>query len=525
MRSKQTLSSVLLSALVVFQIESSTQSFASGACSQPSYRAATFQPIGSVGNSVTAGDFNLDGKPDVAVASAGASNVTVFLGNGLGGFSAQPPITVAPAVPSFIASADLSRDGKPDLITANFATDNFSFFHGNGDGTFNAPMTYATGDQPTAIAWADIDQNGTLDLIIVRLNRTNLSMHLGDGSGIYTDASNISIAPETGLRHIAVADFNRDGDPDLLISGMNSTQASVIVLNGNGSLGFDAPFPHSTTATGEVDGMVIGDFNADGRPDVVTANRTAQSASIFLGSPFSGNLSAATTTPIANGVLSVRAADTNNDGKLDLVFGKDTVNATYVLKGNGAGTFTASPDLTGPRGSQVVIEDFNLDGKKDLVAIDANVQTRLAIRLSSCGGLTTNPVPDFTGDGATDLAFFRPSTGFWYVLRSEDFTFFGFPFGTNGDKPGAGDYDGDGVTDAAVFRPSSSTWYIQPSSGGSIITQFGISTDTPIPSDYDGDGKTDISIYRPAPAEWWISRSTGGVFATQFGAPGDIPIQ
>jgi hypothetical protein len=177
------------------------------------------------------GDFNLDGKPGRRSSERGReqrdglSSVTDS-----GGFSAQTPITVAPAVPSFIASTDLSRDGKPDLITANFATDNFSFFHGNGDGTFNAPMTYATGDQPTAIAWADIDQNGTLDLIIVRLNRTNLSMHLGDGSGIYTDASNISIAPETGLRHIAVADFNRDGDPDLLISGMNGTQASVIVL-------------------------------------------------------------------------------------------------------------------------------------------------------------------------------------------------------------------------------------------------------------------------------------------------------
>ena len=71
------------------------------------------------------------------------------------------------------------------------------------------------------------------------------------------------------------------------------------------------------------------------------------------------------------------------------------------------------------------------------------------------GTSTDKIVPgDYTGDGKMDIGVWRPSTGFWYILRSEDFLLYGFPFGLDGDIPVPGDYDGDGKTDAAVFRPS-----------------------------------------------------------------------
>ncbi|MBK6751266.1 MAG: VCBS repeat-containing protein [Acidobacteria bacterium] len=65
------------------------------------------------------------------------------------------------------------------------------------------------------------------------------------------------------------------------------------------------------------------------------------------------------------------------------------------------------------------------------------------------------------GDGKTDVAFWRPATGEWFVLRSEDFSFYAFPFGASGDVPVPGDYDGDGKADASVFRESSLTWFIK----------------------------------------------------------------
>ncbi len=142
------------------------------------------------------------------------------------------------------------------------------------------------------------------------------------------------------------------------------------------------------------------------------------------------------------------------------------------------------------------------------------------------GANTDSLVPaDFTGDGKTDVAFWRPSTGQWFVLRSEDFSFFAFPFGATGDVPVPADFDGDGKADAAVFRESSLTWFISKSTGGTDIIGFGAAGDKPVIADYDGDGKADIAIYRPNGAngaEWWVRRSsTGVVFALQFGQPTD----
>ena len=92
---------------------------------------------------------------------------------------------------------------------------------------------------------------------------------------------------------------------------------------------------------------------------------------------------------------------------------------------------------------------------------------------------------DFTGDGTDDMVQFRPSTGFWFVLRSDDASFFAFPFGANGDIPAPGDYDGDGTADPTVFRPSNSTWFSQQSTNGAVFTQFGINGDEPVPASYN----------------------------------------
>jgi len=122
-----------------------------------------------------------------------------------------------------------------------------------------------------------------------------------------------------------------------------------------------------------------------------------------------------------------------------------------------------------------------------------------------------------------DLAVWRPSSGYWYVLGGPNSQQTFTQWGNSDDKPVPGDYDGDGKTDFAVWRKTTATWYFNYSSGSTGGFALGSVGGEPVSADFDGDGKSDPAVFHAPNGIWSIARSSAGVIYPQFGQTGDIP--
>lgn len=214
-------------------------------------------------------------------------------------------------------------------------------------------------------------------------------------------------------------------------------------------------------------------------------------------------------------------------GKLDFYFAGNAANSD----GSPGGDHIYISNASTRSGSN--ISDFFGDGHSDIAVYRPSTGVWYALnnigtqfQVVTFGTATDKIVPaDYDGDGITDFAVWRPSTGFWYVhLSSGDFLT--APLGHEGDVPVPGDYDGDGRANLAVWRPSTGVWYIYRASDNTYdIRQFGVGTDLPVQGDYDGDGKTDIAVYRPSEGVWYIWRSSDlGFTIFPFGSASDRPV-
>ncbi len=332
--------------------------------------------VGNYPNTVVEGDFNGDGKPDLAVANQNSNTVTILLGNGDGTFTQAPgsPITVGSA-PDGIAVGDFNGDGKLDLAVANEGSNTVTILLGNGDGTFTqAPSSpIAVGTGPQAIAAGDFNADGKLDLAVADgangLN-SHVTILLGNGDGTFTQAPGSPIAVGTGPDALAVGDFNGDGKLDLAVANAVSSNVTILLGNGDGTF-TQAPGSPISVDLGP-DGIVAGDFNGDGKLDLAVAASGISHVDILLGNG-DGTFTPAPGSPVTVGLApaAITAADFNGDGKLDLATASRDNDAVTLLLGNGDGTFstlagTAIGATTGGAPSSLIAGDFNGLGRLGL---------------------------------------------------------------------------------------------------------------------------------------------------------------
>jgi hypothetical protein len=181
------------------------------------------------------GDFNGDGKLDAIVASGGSSvypgaGVTVSLGNGDGTFTqaSGSPISVGQYL-SAIATGDFNGDGKLDIAATDSTGNAVIILLGNGDGTFGAPTTVPAGSGPTAIVAGDFNNDGKLDLAVANYGDGTVTLLLGNGDGTFAPASGSPYSVGAFPFQIAAADFNGDGKLDLATANLSAGTVSILL--------------------------------------------------------------------------------------------------------------------------------------------------------------------------------------------------------------------------------------------------------------------------------------------------------
>ncbi|MCZ8024957.1 MAG: FG-GAP-like repeat-containing protein, partial [Microcystis sp. LE19-10.1B] len=377
-----------------------------GANSSASFNPATNFSVGNRPTSVTVGDFNGDGKSDLATANYFGNNVSVLLGTGTGSFATATNFSAGNGAFS-VTVGDFNGDGKSDLATANRFGNNVSVLLGTGTGSFGTPTNFSVGNGPWSVTVGDFNGDGKSDLAVANAGSSNVSVLLGTGTGSFGTATNFSVG--NGPWSVTVGDFNGDGKSDLATANLYSYNVSVLLGTGTGSFGT----PTNFSAGSRPISVAVGDFNGDGKSDLAVANYFCCNVSVLLGTG-TGSFGTATNFSVGSRPISVAVGDFNGDGKSDLAVANAGCCNVSVLLGTGTGSFgTATNFSVGTGPWSVTVGDFNGDGKSDLATANrhsSNVSVLLNADVPQPAiSLSINDVTITEGNSGTTNAVFTVS--------------------------------------------------------------------------------------------------------------------
>jgi hypothetical protein len=342
------------------------------------------QPYG-----VLTGDFNRDGRTDVATINGTGSNLSVFL-RGPAGFAAEAgsPFAVGPG-PGYGAVADFNADGLPDVATQNFNNGTVSVMIRQAAGGFAAEPALSAGAGTGSVTAADFNGDGRVDIAATSLTNSNVVTYLRNAANTGFTLEGAAIATGAGPRDIVAADFNRDTLPDLAITNLNGGTVTVLLRQPGGGFASEAA---AIPVGASPEGVEAADFNGDGFPDIAVAVLGTNTVNVLLRNP-GGGFTAEAPIPVGAGALGLATADLNADGRPDLAVTSNTAGTVTALLRQAGGGFAADgAPLAAPGANSVAAGDFNGDGKPDLAASNDQANT-LSVFLNTTAPATPAPLP------------------------------------------------------------------------------------------------------------------------------------
>lgn len=421
---------------------------------------------------VLIGDFNEDGKADLALPGQSSGTIDIMLGDGTGAFAAG--INRSTGGSSMLTAGDFNNDGHLDILSGN------RMMLGTGTTDFNAPIVVPLPENAFAAITGDVNNDTNLDLVVSLSG--GLTILLGDGNGNLTRTRSYTSGAIgfSGQSFAVFGDFNEDGKIDLA-----ATQPSGIgIMIGDGAGAFHDALNYSSVLSSPR-GVVVADFNNDGKKDFAA-----------LGPPFGFPSSAGVEVVLGDGagnftrksfsnfgfqaISRIATADFNGDGRADLAVTRPADGRVFILINDGTGGFAASgtsvPNFfVGFQASAIKNGDFNNDNKADLVVITPQ----------------TNNFSVMLGDGTGGF-----SSIFSGIQLQGTSSFY--------DDVDVGDFNADGKQDLAVVRSGSNIVNVLQGNGAGFFSNYATAPTpgTPISiviKDLNGDGKPDIAATSSAP--------------------------